>query len=199
MPVTTLLLRVLLLSVLVGTLPRCDLAGELYAMYEEYDEFEILSSGFSRLFGVQDIESRQLLAWQNDARPLLLLDVRTPQEQSVSRLPGAITTTTDAALDDLTAVRKFRAQHQNNDRARIVVYCAAGDRSARSMAAMGDQNKQKPPVVNLRGGIIGYANAGGALRTPDGASTQQVHGYNQKWSTYLKPPADAVLEPPIPD
>ncbi|MCR9143901.1 MAG: rhodanese-like domain-containing protein [bacterium] len=194
-PKALLILFAVCLGLVAG---RCD---TLTACKLDMNEFEILSAGYSKLFGVDDIETPELFAWREQKdRPLLLIDVRRPQEQSVSHLPGAILARTDEDLGALPAVREFRAQHAQNSRARIVVYCAAGYRSGRSISNMsGDDDASGPAVINLRGGIIGYANAGGPLVTPAGEATRKVHGYNEKWSSYLKAPAEAVLEPPIPD
>ncbi|MEQ9363568.1 MAG: rhodanese-like domain-containing protein [Leptospirales bacterium] len=175
---------------------RCD---ALSACNLEMNEFETLAAGYSKLFGVTDIEAPELLTWRDEQRPLLLIDVRRPQEQSVSHLPGAILARTHEDLGELAVVQDFRKRYANDSRARIVVYCAAGYRSGRSISKMSGATDATPAVINLRGGIIAYANSGGPLVTPAGAATRKVHGYNQKWSSYLKPPAQAVLEPPIPD
>lgn len=164
-------------------------------------EFELLAAGFSTLFGVEEVTVEQLLDWQKNAdAPLLLIDVRRPEEQSVSHLPGAVLASTDEDLSLRPEVQNFRARFQNDARhnARIIVYCAAGYRSGQSIAVMSGDTTS-PPVRNLRGGIIAYANAGGALVTPNGDATRRVHGYSEKWSSYLRAPAQPVLEPAIPD
>lgn len=177
-------------AVRCGTLSACNL---------EMNEFDILAAGYSTMFGVDDIEVEELFAWRASPRPLLLIDVRRPQEQSVSHLPGAVLARTDEDLGKLAAVQAFRKKYVTDADARIVVYCAAGYRSGRSISYMTGVDNDGPAIINLRGGIIAYANAGGPLVTPAGVPTRKVHGYNQKWSSYLKPPAEAVLEPPIPD
>ncbi len=186
------LLMLSLAAVRCETLAACNL---------EMSEFDLLSTGYSKLFGVNDLEVPELFEWRkSDAtRPLLFIDVREPQEQSVSHLPGAVLARVDEDLGGLPAVREFREQYAADSRARIVVYCAAGYRSGRSISEMSGDMDTAPAVLNLRGGIIAYANAGGPLVTPAGAATNKVHGYNEKWSSYLKPPAQPVLEPPIPD
>ena len=94
-------------------------------------EFELLAAGFSTLFGVEEVTVEQLLDWQKNAdAPLLLIDVRRPEEQSVSHLPGAVLASTDEDLSLRPEVQNFRARFQNDARhnARIIVYCAAGYR-----------------------------------------------------------------------
>lgn len=168
----------------------------------QWNTFELLSVGYSRLFSVVDIKTEQFFAWLREDRPVLLIDVREPQEQSVSRMPGAIAVGVDTDIAALPAVRAFRAKHANNKRARIVVYCAAGYRSGRSIARANTAHPaddSQAPFINLRGGIISYANAGGRLLTPQGQPTQKVHGYNEIWSRYLQKPAEPTLTPAIPD
>mgnify|MGYP001797781175 CR=1 FL=1 len=167
----------------------------------QWSAFELLAAGYSRLFGVVDIRTEQFFAWLRDDRPVLLIDVREPQEQSVSVMPGAIAVGVDTDIAALPAVRAFRAQHAGNQRARIVVYCAAGYRSGRSIARANKAHpaeEEQVPFINLRGGIISYANAGGRLLTPAGQPTQKVHGYNESWSQYLKKPAEPPLPPAVP-
>lgn len=60
-------------------------------------------------------------------------------------------------------------------------------------------NAERKGMVNLRGGIIAYANAGGRLVEPSSrAATNQVHGYKEYWQLAVKPPNIATLLPPIP-
>lgn len=113
----------------------------------------------------------------------LIVDVRTAEEQSISMIPGAVAVRPDADLSWLSEFANAR---------RIVVYCAAGYRSARAIAALPSDRRGAREIYSLRGGIISYANAGRPLA---GTSEQKVHGYNAAWAVFVRAPARAVLEP----
>lgn len=96
----------------------------------------------------------------------VLVDVRTPEEQAVSMLPGAITK--DAFEAD-------RAAYAGRP---VVTYCTIGARSgvyAKSLQADGLD------VHNLRGSLLLWTFAGGLLEH-DGAPTKRVHTYGQRWA-----------------
>ena len=81
----------------------------------------------------------------------ILLDVRTPGEYSESHLEGA--KNVDFFCPD------FRAQIENHDREKIyVVYCKKGIRGERTRDLM--HNCGFFRVVNIRGGIEGWKQAG---------------------------------------
>lgn len=158
------------------------------------ESFEAMASGFAARWKVEEITAQQLLV-RSPSAPTLLLDVREPAEQSVSRLPGSIQIRPTDSLAMVPAVREFIARHAQQADALIVTYCAGGYRSARSI------NKAAAtlqlPMRNLHGGIVAYANSGGRLVQPDGSPTNLVHGYNELWVRFVEPPAIGVLEPPI--
>jgi rhodanese-related sulfurtransferase len=166
-------------------------------MQQQYD---LVSGGFSALFKVDEIRADDLIAGLRTQAPILLVDVRTSAEQSVSRLPGAILADPAENIYARAEVRNFLASHGAAPDARLVVYCAGGYRSGRSIAR--DAPETLPSsgarVLNLRGGIIAYANAGGPLVDVSGRATRRVHGYNSTWAAYIAPPLEAVLEPPVP-
>lgn len=167
------------------------------AMQAAYDQ---VSGGFSAAFNVDEIRAEELLERQREQAPLLIVDVRTAAEQSVSRLPGAILADPAENLYARAEILQFFKDHAADPRAQVVVYCAGGYRSARSIAreapATGAASRTR--IVNLRGGIIAYANAGGALVDVRGQPTPRVHGYNSTWAAYIAPPLEAVLEPAVP-
>lgn len=181
------------------TTPACDPRENV--MSTAYDQ---VSGGFSAAFNVDEIRAEELLARQRANAPLLIVDVRTAAEQSVSRLPGAILADPAENLYARVEVIQFFKERAGDPHAQVVVYCAGGYRSARSIArnapADADAGAGAPrtPVVNLRGGIIAYANAGGALVDARGQTTRRVHGYNSTWAAYIAPPLEAVLEPAVP-
>jgi rhodanese-related sulfurtransferase len=119
-----------------------------------------------------------LARWLDDrsrAAPVLI-DVRAPNEQAVSTLPGALCV---APGDDPAAVLRRAGTSRP-----IVAYCAVGVRSARLARALAAAGA--PHVQSLRGGIFEWANRGLPLAGPSGPETR-VHGYDAEWEALLDP------------
>lgn len=108
--------------------------------------------------------------------PPALVDVRTPAEQAVSTLPGALCASPQTPPAEVLA-RVPQA-------APIVVYCAVGLRAARYARALREAGAGD--VRNLDGGIFAWANAGRPLAGPAGPATR-VHGYDATWEVLLAP------------
>lgn len=111
-----------------------------------------------------------------EQKEVLLLDVRSAEEQAVSRLPGAVPLAYEYfSADQLEGVSKDSP---------IIVYCAVGYRSGE----IGEQLKQQgyQRVYNLYGGILEWKNKGYGLVTPSGQPTDKVHTYSGYWSTFLE-------------
>jgi len=129
--------------------------------------------GYALLFpGVEAIAVAELAAYMAQHPEALLVDVRSPVEQGVSRLPGAISQTEFEAM--------YGADPQNDPQAPrpVVVYCTVGYRSglyASQLAARGWQ------AVNLAGSILAWTHAQGTLVDPQGQPTDQVHVYGALW------------------
>jgi rhodanese-related sulfurtransferase len=107
--------------------------------------------------------------------PLLLVDVRTPEEQAVSTIPGALCVGPGADPRSVPVA---------SPAATVVVYCAVGVRSARlarGLAAAGCTG-----VHNLERGLFGWANEGRPLAGPQGAASR-VHRYDDAWQALLDP------------
>ncbi|GIK86264.1 MAG: rhodanese-like domain-containing protein [Burkholderiales bacterium] len=125
---------------------------------------------------VDTIDAAALARRLADGEPLLLVDVRTPQEQAVSTIPGAVCVAPSIGPDGVAALAK--------DTRPIVVYCAAGVRSARLARALVAAGATE--VRNLDGGIFAWANEGRPLAGPDGPA-QRVHGCDAQWERLLAP------------
>lgn len=102
----------------------------------------------------------------NEAAPLLrdpatiVLDIRTPEEVAQARLPGKLFHLDFHAAD---FARKLGALDPD---ARYLMYCRSGQRSAtarRLMVQLGFTD-----VVDLAGGLVGWANAGLPMETGPG-------------------------------
>jgi rhodanese-related sulfurtransferase len=125
---------------------------------------------------VPQIDADALHAWLHDParQPPLLLDIRSPDEQAVSTLPGARCVA--------NAAQARRAVYESLAR-EIVVYCAVGVRSVRLARTLlrGDLH-----VLNLSGAIFGWANRGYPL-VKGGAPAAYVHPYDSRWEILLAP------------
>lgn len=126
---------------------------------------EAMYQHYARQFpGVPAISVAEL--WQlQRSQSVVLVDVRSPQEQAVSRLPGAI------------SVAEFEGQQDAGQA--IVAYCTIGYRSGLFAQTLQSQGLA---VHNLRGSILAWTHAGGQLVTPAGTPTQQVHIYGKRWN-----------------
>jgi len=114
--------------------------------------------------GVDEITPEQLPALQQREH-VVLVDVRTPEEQAVSMIPGAITA---------EQLEQHSAEHQG---ATLVPYCTIGGRSGQYAEAMKARGWK---VYNLKGAILAWTHAGGDLVGPDGP-TRRVHTHGRKF------------------
>ncbi len=101
-------------------------------------------------------------ALKSDGLPPVLVDVRSDAEQTVSRIPGAITQ------------QEYEAEAGAFAGRQIAVYCTVGGRSylyARKLVAAG------VGATNYRDGILGWCRDGLPLESPDKQATNAVHPY----------------------
>ncbi len=123
--------------------------------------YEKSRASFSAVPEMTVDELRSLQSKEN----VVLVDVRTPDEQVVSMIPGAI-----------TASDFKNNQHLHKD-ATIVTYCTVGGRSgmfAKELHAAGMK------VFNLKGAILAWTHGGGDLIDAEG-STRRVHVHGRKF------------------
>ena len=155
-----------------------ELRQKVIAEYEEYK-----AKSFAN---VPDISVEELMNQKADHKAghedsgdanLVILDCRSEPEQAVSVLPGAI------SKDD------FESDPQKFAGRKVVVYCTIGYRSGlytRDLKARGID------AVNLRGGVLSWAIAGGEFVNPQtGTETKRVHVYGKQWDL-LPPNYEAV-------
>ena len=122
---------------------------------------------------VPTIKADSLKAQISDTN-LILVDVRQPNEQMVSMLPGALT--------PYEFSQKFKTGLPKTKR--VVTYCTLGFRSGEYAQQLQSRDL---PVQNLEGGILAWTHAGGKLeRDSSGIKvmTKKVHVYDsnmQKW------------------
>jgi len=114
--------------------------------------------------GVQDLSPREAMHLA-DTGKVVFIDVREPDEQSVSRLPGAITA--DFFLENPEKYNEYIK----------IGYCTISYRSG----IMAQELHQKGiPIYNLRGGLLAWVHDGGMVY--DGTEeTHRIHVYSQEW------------------
>ncbi|CAL5229898.1 g13316 [Coccomyxa viridis] len=105
-----------------------------------------------------------------NGQSIILLDIRTPQEWEVSRLPGNVLTT-----DAFETVREDTAKS-----APLVTYCTAGLRSGKY--AEGLLKEGFTDVRNLEGSILAWTQAGYPLVKQDQSPTTDVHVFSKDWA-----------------
>lgn len=105
---------------------------------------------------------------------LVLLDVRTPEEQRVSHLQDA--RHLNASNPDIETLAIPAG-------ATVVVYCSIGYRSATIIEELGQAGIQN--VYNLEGGLFDWANQGRPVyRGPE--RVDEVHPFNRIWGLLLR-------------
>lgn len=159
------------------------IAGLALLGMRSIDWFLLKKSLQHRFPKVEWISTQELADWLADKgrQPPVLLDVRTPEEWNVSRLPGARRVDPNAPVESVAAGISKETP--------IVTYCAVGYRSgemATRLRAAGFTN-----VRNLEGSIFQWANEHRPLvRENERVST--VHPYSAWWGRLL---ADDVRAP----
>lgn len=102
---------------------------------------------------VREVAPAAVQAMRARGETFTLLDVREPNETAMARVPGSV------------AIPRGMLEHTVEARvprdAPVVVYCAAGGRSA--LAADTLQRMGYTNVASMRGGIGAWADAGGEI------------------------------------
>ncbi len=107
-------------------------------------------------------ELRALQAQEN----VQLVDVRTPDEQVVSMIPGAIT------------AREFEDNRKSYEGATVVTYCTIGGRSGKYAGQLVAEGLK---AFNLKGAILAWTHGGGELVDAEGP-TKRVHVHDRKFA-----------------
>lgn len=127
------------------------------SMYQEYKaEFP----------DVPEIDAASLMQLQRNSAAIVV-DVRTPAEQAVSIIPGAITK------------EEFEAHKNEYAEKEIVTYCTIGYRSGLTAQEL---IKEGFHAFNLKGSVLDWAHAGGEFVDAEGRPTRRVHVYGEQWN-----------------
>ena len=133
-----------------------DKQARIRTIYRQY------AKEFPAVEGITAAELRRL---KRQGKNLVLVDVRSLLETSVSYIPSAITT---------AEFERDLAQYQNST---VIVYCTIGYRSGLYAQKLQQQGIE---VLNLRGGLLAWSYAKGKL-TDGTKDTRQVHVFSRQW------------------
>lgn len=132
---------------------------------EKYQKVMEMYADYRKEFpGVAEINAEAAIALLSNP-DVVFVDVRTPGEQAVSKIPGAITD--EALMDELD---RYGAK-------RIIVYCTISYRSGKLASRLTEKGLT---VANLKGGLLGWVHAGGPLVRGD-HPVRRLHVYGRKW------------------
>jgi len=108
------------------------------------------------------------------ADSVLFLDTRQRKEFDISHIEGA-------QFQDYDSFKAKKLKDVDKDQP-IVVYCSVGYRSGKVGEKLLKAGYTK--VYNLYGGIFEWTNQGNTV-VNDAGPTNDVHGYNEKWSKWI--------------
>ena len=126
---------------------------------------------------VEYISTDELEQLISNDQNIQILDTRKKEEFEVSHLKNAIH----------VGYKNFeieQCEDQLNKNQPIIVYCSIGVRSeeiGEKLKTAGFEN-----VKNLRGGLFKWFNENHKITDKRGKPTHHIHGYNEKWSRFLK-------------
>ncbi len=134
--------------------PVTDKAAVVEARYQD--------TVVAKFADVPEISAAQLLKEPAD---IVLVDVRSAEEQAVSMIPGAVRS---AVVE-----RDLKAYEGKT----LVTYCTIGYRSALFARDLRHQGLQ---AQNLHGGVLAWTHAGGGLDV-GGVATRELHVWGPEW------------------
>lgn len=134
---------------------------------QKRERIESLYQKYQRKFPeVEGITATELVKDLEEGSDAVLVDVRKPEEQAISMIPGAIT---QQDFEERVAALEGRT---------VITYCTAGYRSGLFAKKL---QKKGWEVRNLEGSLLAWTHAGGPL-VDDAGPTKRVHVYSADWS-----------------
>lgn len=98
--------------------------------------------------------------------PVVLVDVREPEERAVSMIPEAI------------AREEFEHNAESYRKKKVVCYCTVGGRSGVYTEQLRGRGFD---AFNLKGSVLSWAHAGGKFVDANGNETHRVHVAGPTW------------------
>jgi len=142
-------------TVLAQPLSDAQKRQQVMGMYADYrKDFE----------GVEEIAAAEAIELIGDPE-VVFVDVRDPEEQAVSMIPGAVTS------------EVFLAAPERYQSLKIIGYCTISYRSGKLAAKLA---RQGITIVNLEGGLLAWVHAGGSL-VRGYKPVKQLHVYGRQW------------------
>lgn len=111
------------------------------------------------MYPVKEIDAPELLEWLNGNRAFRLIDVRSPMETGRGIIEGA-----ELIPLHLLPLNAEVIANATEKEVPIVFYCRSGARSFQACAYF--MQRGRDHVLNLRGGVIAWAQAGGQFILP---------------------------------
>ncbi len=147
--------------------PAPDVAGQF-----TNEEFNNMASEMAK-GKATDLDISEVLKNRGN---VTILDSRERSEYEVSHIAGAQW----VGYDD------FNVDRLNNlsKDSKIIVYCSVGYRSERICEKLQDLGYTN--VFNFRGSIFDWVNKGNQVVDMKGNPTNKIHGFDKKWSKWLK-------------
>lgn len=131
-------------------------------------EIEGQYAGYKQEFAdVPEYDAETLVEMAPVAELPVFVDVREPEEQAVSMIPGAMTQ------------EEFEAHKEEYKDREIITYCTIGYRSGLYAAQL---RKEGFNAGNLKGSVLSWAHAGGEFWDAEGNPTKRVHVYGEEWN-----------------
>ena len=156
----------LILALLAAVIcPRCGPPAPLSDSQKKQTVYQMYAGSKKDFPEVVDIAPLEAMRLLKNQKKVVLVDVRSPAEQRVSMLPGAVTQ--DEFLSNLDKYRDHV----------IIGYCTI---SYRSGILAQDLRQQGITMLNLQGGLLAWIHEGGKVYS-QGVETLKVHVYGKKW------------------
>jgi rhodanese-related sulfurtransferase len=151
--------------VLSGWVVQHSKAAELSTDAEKRKTIEKMVAEYRANFpDVVEMDSTRAMDLMKDKK-IVFIDVRRPNEQEVSMLPGAIPH--NVFLEN---------PEKYNDYTKVG-YCTIGYRSSRFTQMM---QRKGITIYNLHGGMLGWVHDGGKIYAKNGQSFR-IHVYGRPW------------------
>jgi len=155
---------VALCAIFVLSSPGCSQGESSEGNLEKIDA--LYQQSKSAFPDAPDISADELIK-RMKTEEMILVDNRAKAERDVSMIPGAVSES------------DFESNIESYAESMVVVYCTIGDRSGHYTQKLREKNID---AINLRGGVLAWAHAGGTFTDSQGNETDRVHVYGRKWN-----------------